>query len=397
MATTKIADRQATQSVDLTAEVTGVLPAANGGSGASDFNGAVDARLGVGTHAATEKTTLVDNDEFPISDSEASNVTKRSKWSTIKTAVAAYITSITLKFSTGAAVEFHNQADQTTNYERASLKYTSNSFFIASEQGGTGTRRDIAIQSATTLTIKGAMQGPTVGCVNVSMSTATATGTAFGIIGTLSASSGVQYGQSIAPTINQSSTGGYTCLLVNPTESATGSGAKNLIDLQVGGTSKFKVDNAGNLTTVGSITVGGKTFDEAVDDRVGILVIDSNSVDVTYDDAGNAETINADITLPDAQTGTSYNLPLSARGKTTTMNNAAANTLTVQTNANAAFPVGYVHTVFQIGAGQTSIAPAGGVTIVSESSMRKIAAQNCAVSLWQYATDSWLLYGALAA
>jgi hypothetical protein len=65
---------------------------------------------------------------------------------------------------------------------------------------------------------------------------------------TLNATSGTQYGLQVNPTINQSSTAGYTAVRVNATQTATGSGTKLLADLQVGGTSKFTVDNAGNAT-----------------------------------------------------------------------------------------------------------------------------------------------------
>ena len=49
-------------------------------------------------------------------------------------------------------------------------------------------------------------------------------------------------------------TAGGTDILVNRTETAVGSGDQNLIDLQVGGTSKFKVDNAGNAVMSGVVT-----------------------------------------------------------------------------------------------------------------------------------------------
>jgi hypothetical protein len=62
------------------------------------------------------------------------------------------------------------------------------------------------------------------------------------------AAGGSQYGVKINPTINQTSTAGYTALLVNPTETATGSGTKLLADFQVGGTSKFKIDDTGIAT-----------------------------------------------------------------------------------------------------------------------------------------------------
>ena len=60
-------------------------------------------------------------------------------------------------------------------------------------------------------------------------------------------SSGTEYGLNITPTINQTSTAGYTGIKLNVTETATGSGANNLMDLQVGGASKFVIDNAGNV------------------------------------------------------------------------------------------------------------------------------------------------------
>ncbi len=64
----------------------------------------------------------------------------------------------------------------------------------------------------------------------------------------LNASSSTQTGLSITPTINQSGTAGYTMLSINPTETATGSGTKLLMDLSVGGSTKFRVSNTGTST-----------------------------------------------------------------------------------------------------------------------------------------------------
>jgi hypothetical protein len=72
---------------------------------------------------------------------------------------------------------------------------------------------------------------------------------------TLSGTSGVEYGARVTPTINQSSSAGYTGLLVNATETATGSGLKKLLDLQVDGVSKFSVDANGTVTS-GTATQG---------------------------------------------------------------------------------------------------------------------------------------------
>lgn len=49
---------------------------------------------------------------------------------------------------------------------------------------------------------------------------------------------------------------------------------------------------AGNHTHVSTAITD---FAEAVDDRVGALLVDSTSIDVTYNDAGNAETINVNF------------------------------------------------------------------------------------------------------
>lgn len=57
---------------------------------------------------------------------------------------------------------------------------------------------------------------------------------------------------SLTPTARMSATAGYTSLLVNQTETSVGSGQANLLDLQVAGTSKFRVTNAGLLVASGA-------------------------------------------------------------------------------------------------------------------------------------------------
>lgn len=81
--------------------------------------------------------------------------------------------------------------------------------------------------------------------------------------GTFTQSSGTFIATQISPTLNQSSTAGYTALKIAVTETATGSGTKSLIDCQVGGVVKFNVSNAGiissstwNGATVGAIYGG---------------------------------------------------------------------------------------------------------------------------------------------
>lgn len=64
----------------------------------------------------------------------------------------------------------------------------------------------------------------------------------------LNASSGVQQGILINPTISQSGTAGYSALIINTTESSTGSGTRRLLDLQVGGVSKLNVNTNGGIS-----------------------------------------------------------------------------------------------------------------------------------------------------
>ena len=66
----------------------------------------------------------------------------------------------------------------------------------------------------------------------------------------LTASSGLEYGMRITPTVNQSSSASYRALDVNVTETAatTGNGLNRLLDLRVSDSSKLAVSNTGSLT-----------------------------------------------------------------------------------------------------------------------------------------------------
>jgi len=95
------------------------------------------------------------------------------------------------------------------------------------------------------------------------------------------------------------------------------------------------------------------------------------------------------------QTGTSYTLVLSDSAKLIELNNAAAITLTVPTNASVAFPVGTKIDLLQTGAGQVTVGGAG-VTIDATPGL-KLSGQWAAASLIKRATDTWVLIGNLSA
>ena len=75
---------------------------------------------------------------------------------------------------------------------------------------------------------------------------------------TLAGTSGVETVVEILPTINQTSAAGYTGLKLNVTETGAGTslgtGEKKLIDLQVGGNSKFSVNNLGAIDVADAAT-----------------------------------------------------------------------------------------------------------------------------------------------
>jgi len=77
------------------------------------------------------------------------------------------------------------------------------------------------------------------------------------VVSSLTSAAGTDVGMQVLPTVNASGTEGYTALLVNATETATGSGSKNLLDLQVSNSSKFSVSNAGLMTASGAVIGSG--------------------------------------------------------------------------------------------------------------------------------------------
>ena len=102
--------------------------------------------------------------------------------------------------------------------------------------------------------------------------------------------------------------------------------------------------------------------------------------------------------LINAQTGTTYTLVLADAGKLVALDNGAAITLTVPTNATAAFPVGTVIALQQLGAGAVDVEGASGVTIngVDPGSESLTDAQYLTTAaLTKHSADEWTLTGAV--
>lgn len=90
-----------------------------------------------------------------------------------------------------------------------------------------------------------------------------------------------------------------------------------------------------------------------------------------------------------------YTLVLGDAGKIVTLSNADPKTLTVPTNASVAFVIPTIIHLAQIGAGQYTVAAAGGVTVNGTPTL-KFRAQHSGATLIKIATNTWQLFGDLA-
>ena len=93
-----------------------------------------------------------------------------------------------------------------------------------------------------------------------------------------------------------------------------------------------------------------------------------------------------------AQTGTAYTLVAADANNIVTMNNSAANTVTIPTGV---LPVGCAVVIIQMGAGQTTVAPTSPDALYNASSANT-RAQYSVVVLYHLASGVWLLSGDMA-
>lgn len=87
------------------------------------------------------------------------------------------------------------------------------------------------------------------------------------------------------------------------------------------------------------------------------------------------------------QTGTTYTLVLTDAGKTVTLNNASAVTVTVPTNSSVAYETGTCIYLTNKGAGVVTISAAGGVTLNNSSTL----AQYASCYIQKLDTNTWVM------
>jgi hypothetical protein len=148
---------------------------------------------------------------------------------------------------------------------------------------------------------------------------------------------------------------------------------------------------ASALTTKGDtlVTDGSTITRLAVGADRKVLTADSTT---TYGEVWNYP---SDLTL-NAQTGTTYTLALTDSGKFVTCSNAGAITVTIPLNSSVAFPTGSQVNILQLGAGQVTFSPTGGVTMYAQGSKTKTFGQYSVATLVKIASDTWVLCGNIA-
>lgn len=139
------------------------------------------------------------------------------------------------------------------------------------------------------------------------------------------------------------------------------------------------------LATTSSTTSGRISFDASVDK-------------LYVGDGTQAVEFASSTLITNAQTA-SYTLVLADKDKIVEVSNAAANTVTIPTNATAAFPTGTQINIVQTGAGQTTISGTSGVTVNSTGATAaspKLRARWSSATAIKRGTDSWVVIGDIA-
>tara|TARA_R110000803_G_scaffold95536_1_gene163599 strand:+ start:1230 stop:1814 length:585 start_codon:yes stop_codon:yes gene_type:complete len=147
---------------------------------------------------------------------------------------------------------------------------------------------------------------------------------------------------------------------------------------------QIKLLSSGGETMVQAQTNGAVTL---YHDNAAKLETTSTGIEVT----GN---VVSEVAI-NTQTGTTYTTVLADQSKLVTLNNGSAITLTIPANSSVAYPIGTKIDLAQLGAGQVTVAGAGGVTVNATPTL-KLRAQYSAATCIKIATDTWLLVGDLA-
>jgi len=152
---------------------------------------------------------------------------------------------------------------------------------------------------------------------------------------------------------------------------------------------------AGTVTAGTNISVSGNQVSVIAAPTFAGLVTASAS-GVAFSD-GTQTKEGVPSRTPIVQKTDSYTLSsLTERDSLIEMGKSTAQTLTIPANSSVAYPVGTSIDILQTGAGQVTIAGAGGVTVNATPGL-KLRAQWSSATLFKRATDTWVVMGDLSA
>jgi hypothetical protein len=105
---------------------------------------------------------------------------------------------------------------------------------------------------------------------------------------------------------------------------------------------------------------------------------------------------NSLITV-NAQTGTAYTPGTAQVGQLTTLDNAAAQSITIPDNATTAFAIGDQLNFMLLGTGTATFAPGGTAVILSAGAKLKLNTQYAVCTVLKWDTDAWIMVGNVSA
>jgi hypothetical protein len=105
---------------------------------------------------------------------------------------------------------------------------------------------------------------------------------------------------------------------------------------------------------------------------------------------------NSLITV-NAQTGTAYTPGTAQVGQLTTLDNAAAQSITIPDNATTAFAIGDQLNFMLLGTGTATFAAGGTAVIRSAGAKLKLTTQYAVCTVLKWDTDAWIMVGNVSA
>ena len=113
--------------------------------------------------------------------------------------------------------------------------------------------------------------------------------------------------------------------------------------------------------------------------------------------AANLNTLASSVITVNAQTGTAYTPGTAQVGQLTTLNNAAAQTITIPANATTAFAIGDQLNFMLLGTGTATFAAGGTAVIRSAGTKLKLSTQYAVCTVLKWDTDAWVMVGNVTA